>query len=54
MEHTFGNDIFFSRRELNGAALQINQEPTFDYIEEFVIVSMPRGSGQLRVTESDR
>src|SRR5258708_37261481 len=38
MEHTFGNEESLSRREVDRAALQIDQEPAFDRIEKFVVI----------------
>jgi hypothetical protein len=38
MEHTFGNDKSLSWRQINGSALQINQEPAFNNVEKFVVI----------------
>jgi len=38
MERTFGNDESLSRREVDRAALQIDQKPAFDHIEKFVVI----------------
>jgi hypothetical protein len=40
VEHTFGNNKSLSWWQINGSALQINQEPAFDYIEKFVVIIM--------------
>ena len=40
MQHAFGNDKSLSGREVDRSTFQINQQPTFDNIEKFVVISV--------------
>ena len=38
MQHAFGNDKSLSGHEVDRSTFQINQQPTFDNIEKFVVI----------------
>jgi len=38
MQHAFGNDKSLSGRKVDRSPFQINQQPTFDNIEKFVVI----------------